>query len=103
MLRKHQPAKIIVAVPVLPDTLAVFEKNTDEFVFNSLKRLQRRRPFLRRLSTGRRRSNPDVENYASACINTYIIPIIQKNRNYETIRNKYPLKVCDIKRRFNNS
>jgi predicted phosphoribosyltransferase len=37
MLRKHQPAKIIVAVPVLPDTLAVFEKNTDEFVFNSLK------------------------------------------------------------------
>jgi predicted phosphoribosyltransferase len=32
MLRKHQPAKIIVAVPVLPyDTLAVFQKNTDEF------------------------------------------------------------------------
>jgi predicted phosphoribosyltransferase len=30
--------KIIVAVPVLPyDTLAVFQKNTDEFVFNSLK------------------------------------------------------------------
>jgi predicted phosphoribosyltransferase len=27
MLRKQQPAKIIVAVPVLPyDTLAVFEK-----------------------------------------------------------------------------
>jgi putative phosphoribosyl transferase len=34
MLRKQQPAKIIVAVPVLPyDTLAVFEKNTHEFVY----------------------------------------------------------------------
>jgi putative phosphoribosyl transferase len=34
MLRKHQPAKIIVAVPVLPyDTLSVFEKNTDELVY----------------------------------------------------------------------
>jgi predicted phosphoribosyltransferase len=36
---KASTCKKIVAVPVLPyDTLAVFEKNTDEFVvFNSLK------------------------------------------------------------------
>lgn len=34
MLRKRNPAKIIVAVPVLPyDTVSVFEKNTDEFVY----------------------------------------------------------------------
>lgn len=34
MLRKRNPAKIIVAVPVLPhDTLSVFENNTDEFVY----------------------------------------------------------------------
>lgn len=34
MLRKRNPAKIIVAVPVLPyDTVPVFEKNTDEFVY----------------------------------------------------------------------
>ena len=34
MLRKQSPAKIIVAVPVLPyDTMKVFEKNTDEFVY----------------------------------------------------------------------
>jgi predicted phosphoribosyltransferase len=34
MLRKQKPAKIIVAVPVLPyDTVSVFEKNTDEFVY----------------------------------------------------------------------
>jgi predicted phosphoribosyltransferase len=31
---KASTCKIIVAVPVLPyDTLAVFEKNTDEFVY----------------------------------------------------------------------
>jgi predicted phosphoribosyltransferase len=70
MLRKHQPAKIIVAVPVLPyDTLAVFEKILMNFVFNSLKDFRGVGRF-RRLSTGRRRrSNPDVENYASACVN----------------------------------
>ena len=34
MLRKQNPAKIIVAVPVLPyDTVKVFEENTDEFVY----------------------------------------------------------------------
>ncbi len=34
MLRKRNPAKIIVAVPVIPyDTVSVFEKNTDEFVY----------------------------------------------------------------------
>ncbi|MFV8343103.1 phosphoribosyltransferase [Flavobacterium sp. XS2P39] len=34
MLRKRNPAKIIVAVPVLPyDTVSVFEKNADEFVY----------------------------------------------------------------------
>jgi len=34
MLRKRKPAKIIVAVPVLPfDRLNVFQKNTDEFVY----------------------------------------------------------------------
>ncbi len=34
MLRKRYPAKIIVAVPVLPiDTVSIFEKNTDEFVY----------------------------------------------------------------------
>ena len=34
MLRKRKPAKIIVAVPVLPtDALDVFEQNTDEFVY----------------------------------------------------------------------
>lgn len=34
MLRKRNPAKIIVAVPVLPyDTVSIFEKNTDEFVY----------------------------------------------------------------------
>ena len=34
MLRKRNPAKIIVAVPVIPyDTVPVFEKNTDEFVY----------------------------------------------------------------------
>ena len=34
MLRKRKPAKIIVAVPVLPyDTVPVFEKNTDELVY----------------------------------------------------------------------
>jgi putative phosphoribosyl transferase len=34
MLRKRNPAKIIVAVPVLPhDTLSVFKNNTDEFVY----------------------------------------------------------------------
>jgi putative phosphoribosyl transferase len=34
MLRKKNPAKIIVAVPVIPyETLPVFEKNTDEFVY----------------------------------------------------------------------
>lgn len=34
MLRRKDPAKIIVAVPVLPyDTLKTFEENTDEFVY----------------------------------------------------------------------
>lgn len=34
MLRKIKPAKIILAVPVLPsDKLDVFQKNTDEFVY----------------------------------------------------------------------
>lgn len=34
MLRKRNPAKIIVAVPVLPyDTLSVFDKTADEFVY----------------------------------------------------------------------
>lgn len=34
MLRKRNPAKIIVAVPVIPyETVSVFEKNTDEFVY----------------------------------------------------------------------
>ncbi|MFV5692271.1 phosphoribosyltransferase [Flavobacterium sp. LT1R49] len=34
MLRKRNPAKIIVAVPVLPrETVAVFEKNADEFIY----------------------------------------------------------------------
>lgn len=34
MLRKRNPAKIIVAVPVLPyETITVFEKNADEFVY----------------------------------------------------------------------
>lgn len=34
MLKKRNPAKIIVAVPVLPyDTVKVFENNTDEFVY----------------------------------------------------------------------
>ena len=34
MLRKRNPAKIIVAVPVLPyETIPVFEKNADEFVY----------------------------------------------------------------------
>jgi predicted phosphoribosyltransferase len=34
MLRKRNPAKIIVAVPVIPyDTVPVFEKNTDELVY----------------------------------------------------------------------
>lgn len=34
MLRKRNPAKIIVAVPVLPyDTVPVLEKNTDEFIY----------------------------------------------------------------------
>lgn len=34
MLRKQNPAKIIVATPVLPyDTVKVFEENTDEFVY----------------------------------------------------------------------
>ena len=34
MLRKKKPAKIIVAVPVVPyDTVPVFEKNADEFVY----------------------------------------------------------------------
>jgi putative phosphoribosyl transferase len=34
MLRKRNPAKIIVAVPVIPyDTVSIFEKNTDEFVY----------------------------------------------------------------------
>ncbi|MFV5695111.1 phosphoribosyltransferase [Flavobacterium sp. LB3P122] len=34
MLRKRNPAKIIVAVPVLPrETVAIFEKNADEFIY----------------------------------------------------------------------
>jgi putative phosphoribosyl transferase len=34
MLRKKKPAKIIVAVPVLPfDTVKIFEENTDEFIY----------------------------------------------------------------------
>jgi predicted phosphoribosyltransferase len=34
MLRKKNPAKIIVAVPVLPyDTVNTFEQNTDEFIY----------------------------------------------------------------------
>lgn len=34
MLRRKEPAKIIVAVPVLPyDTVKIFEENTDEFVY----------------------------------------------------------------------
>ena len=34
MLRKKEPAKIIVAVPVLPaDVVPVFQRNTDEFVY----------------------------------------------------------------------
>ncbi|MFV5699890.1 phosphoribosyltransferase [Flavobacterium sp. ZT3R17] len=34
MLRKQKPAKIIVAVPVLPyGTVAMFERNTDEFIY----------------------------------------------------------------------
>jgi putative phosphoribosyl transferase len=34
MLRKRKPAKIIVAVPVLPtDTLETFKKQTDEFIY----------------------------------------------------------------------
>lgn len=34
MLRKKNPAKIIVAIPVIPyDTVPVVEKNTDEFVY----------------------------------------------------------------------
>jgi putative phosphoribosyl transferase len=34
MLRKRDPAKIIVAVPVLPyDTVDILEQNTDEFVY----------------------------------------------------------------------
>lgn len=34
MLRKQKPAKIIVAVPVLPyATVPIFEKNTDEFIY----------------------------------------------------------------------
>lgn len=34
MLRKSEPAKITVAVPVLPySTLNIFEQNTDEFVY----------------------------------------------------------------------
>lgn len=34
MLRKRNPAKIIVAVPVIPyDTVSLFEKNTDEFIY----------------------------------------------------------------------
>ena len=34
MLRKRNPAKIIVAVPVIPfDTVPIFKKNTDEFVY----------------------------------------------------------------------
>lgn len=34
MLRKRNPAKIIVAVPVIPyDTVPIFEENADEFVY----------------------------------------------------------------------
>jgi putative phosphoribosyl transferase len=34
MLRKKNPAKIIVAVPVIPyDTVEVFEQHTDEFIY----------------------------------------------------------------------
>lgn len=34
MLRKKNPSKIIVAVPVLPfDTVPLFEKNADEFIY----------------------------------------------------------------------
>jgi predicted phosphoribosyltransferase len=34
MLRKKEPAKIIVAVPVLPaDVVPIFQRNTDEFVY----------------------------------------------------------------------
>jgi putative phosphoribosyl transferase len=34
MLRKRKPAKIIVAVPVLPfDTVSIMEKNTDELIY----------------------------------------------------------------------
>ena len=34
MLRKKNPEKIIVAAPVIPyDTVPVFEKNTDEFIY----------------------------------------------------------------------
>ena len=34
MLRKKEPAKIIVAVPVLPaDVIPVFQRNADEFVY----------------------------------------------------------------------
>lgn len=34
MLRKKKPAKIVVAVPVLPsDTLKIFQENTDEFIY----------------------------------------------------------------------
>lgn len=34
MLRKRNPVKIIVAVPVLPfETVSVFEKKTDEFIY----------------------------------------------------------------------
>lgn len=34
MLRRKEPAKIIVAVPVLPyDTVKTFEENTDEFIY----------------------------------------------------------------------
>jgi putative phosphoribosyl transferase len=34
MLRKREPTKIIVAVPILPlDVLEIFERQTDEFVY----------------------------------------------------------------------
>lgn len=34
MLRKKKPSKIVVAVPVLPyETIKIFEKNTDEFIY----------------------------------------------------------------------
>lgn len=34
MLRKKEPAKIIVAVPVLPaDVIPIFQRNADEFVY----------------------------------------------------------------------